>query len=76
VETDCLELVKMLKSEGVDRSVHQTCITHVNRIENSSSHFMAIYVRTLASRTLASMAVWQCYGLDGLANICYQDCYL
>jgi ribonuclease HI len=83
VETDCLESVKMLKSEGVDRSIHapmveeiksllrvrQTCITHVNRSQNSSSHFMANY-----ARTHASTAVWQCSGPDGLANICYQDC--
>jgi hypothetical protein len=69
VETDCLESVKMLKSERVDRSVHQTCITHVNRSQNSSSHFIANY-----ARTPASTAVWQCYGPDGLANICYQDC--
>jgi hypothetical protein len=83
VESDCLEVVNMLKSEGIDRSVyapmieeiktllkvHHTCITHVKRCQNSSSHFLA----NLA-RTSASTAVWLESGLEGLASLCYIDC--
>jgi hypothetical protein len=53
IGTDCLEMVTMLKSEDVDRSVHapmieeiksllkvrQTYINHVNHSQNSCSHF-------------------------------------
>jgi hypothetical protein len=82
VETNYLETAKMLRSEGVDRSVHapmveeiksllkvhQTYVTHVNHSENSSSHFLASNART--SRT----ALWLYSGTDGLASLCYQGC--
>jgi ribonuclease HI len=51
IETDCLELIKRLQSEEMDRSVYatmiketkgllkvqQTCITHIKRCQNISS---------------------------------------
>jgi ribonuclease HI len=74
VETDCLESVKMLKSEVVDRFVHapmveeiktvlkvrQTCITHVNRSQNSSSHLWPIMLELMLVRLY-----WQRSGPDG-----------
>ena len=67
IEVDCLEMVKILNNKETDRSVYstmieeiktvmkvrQTCITHIKRCQNTSSHFMANY-----ARTNAHTAVW------------------
>jgi hypothetical protein len=60
IEVDCLELINLLKKEEMDRSVYSTiieeiksllkirptCVTHISRTQNTSSHFMANYART------------------------------
>ena len=83
IETDCLEIVKSLKNEALDRSVYtsmveekqtllhvrDTCITHVKRSQNNSSHFMANY-----ARIHSCTAVWHSSGPEGLATICHRDC--
>jgi hypothetical protein len=85
IEADCLELINLLKKEELDRSVYSTtieeikyllkirptCVTHVSRIQNTSSHFMANYART-SNHT----AVWLSSGPEGLADICDTDCNL
>jgi ribonuclease HI len=83
VEVDCLEIINLVKNEELDRSVNtslieeiktllkvrQTCITHVKRGQNISSHYMANYART-SSRT----AVWLASGPDGLAGTFQTSC--
>jgi hypothetical protein len=83
VELDCLELVVMLQNEEIDRSVYssvieeiktllkvrQTCVTHVKRCQNNSSHFLADY-----ARTQECTAVWLSSGPEGLMSICHDDC--
>jgi ribonuclease HI len=75
IETDCLEMVSLLKKADIDRSVHsniieeikallkirQSTINYVSRSQNTSSHFMANYART-SNRT----AVWLASGPEGL----------
>lgn len=79
LEVDCLEIVKLLKNEDMDRSIHmslieeikslmkirQTSIAHVKRDQNISAHFMANYAR-VNRRT----AVWLASGPDGLTDTC------
>jgi hypothetical protein len=83
IGVDCLEIVKVLNQEEMDRSaysslieelktllkVRQTCITHVRRGQNSSSHFLANY-----AREKAHTAVWFNSGPEGLAMLCDPDC--
>jgi hypothetical protein len=73
---DCLELVKRLQAEDMDRSIHmamieeiktllksrQTYIIHVKSCQHSSSYFMTNF-----ARTNTSMAVWFFSGPEGLA---------
>jgi ribonuclease HI len=63
-ETDCLEIVKLLQNNHMDRSVNativedvktllkdrHTCITHVKRAQNISSHFWQILLGSMAER--------------------------
>jgi hypothetical protein len=79
LETDCLEIVKMIRNEAMDRSVYTTlveyiksllkdshiCFTHIKRIQNISSHFMANYAR-LNWHT----GVWYLSGPEGLVDSC------
>ena len=83
IEVDCLEIVKMVNNKEVDRSVYsmtieeiktlmkfrQTCITHIKRCQNTSSHFMANY-----ARTNTHTAVWLASGPEGLLSTCCRDC--
>ncbi|CAM0907844.1 unnamed protein product [Alopecurus aequalis] len=83
IETDCLEILKLLHTVEVDRSaymatveeikslmnVRQVCITHVKRCQNTSSHFMANL-----GRTTGQTAVWLASGPEGLANTCQSTC--
>lgn len=83
VEVDCLELVNMVQKQSIDLSAHmtviednknslkarQTCITHVNRKQNSISHFMANYARS-SGRT----AVWLNSGPEHIEDRCIVDC--
>jgi hypothetical protein len=82
IETDCLEMVSMIKNSDTDRSAHamvieeikallkvrQACITHVKRCQNNSSHYLANYART-SSRT----AIWLASSPEGLSSICQRD---
>jgi len=79
IEVDCLEMIKMLENKEADRSVYsttieeikilmkirQTCITHISRSQNSSSHFMANY-----ARANSHTAVWLASGPEGLLSTC------
>jgi hypothetical protein len=83
IEVDCLEIVKVLNQEEMDRSaysslieelktllkVRQTCITHVRRGQNFSSQFLANY-----AREKAHTAVWFNSGPEVLAMLCDPDC--
>jgi hypothetical protein len=83
VETDCLEIVKLIKNNDVDQSVYttiieeirtvlkvrQSCITHVKRCQNTSSHFMANF-----GRTNARTALWLASGPEDLASTCHRVC--
>jgi ribonuclease HI len=78
-ETDCLEIIKLLQNNHMDRSVNativedvktllkdrHTCITHVKRAQNISSHFLANFAR-MNGRT----EVWLASGPEGLADTC------
>jgi hypothetical protein len=85
IEIDCLEIVKILKNKEIDRStytmeieeiknllkVRQTCITHVKRCQNDSSHFLANY-----ARTNSQTAVLFASGTLPFENLFYHDFYL
>jgi hypothetical protein len=63
VETDCLDIIKLLHDGGVNRSVHaslieenkvllkerQTCVTHITVDRNKYSHYLANYARVNSS---------------------------
>jgi ribonuclease HI len=80
IETDCLEIVKLLNTKGINRSAYSSiveeiktlikvlraCITHVKRCQNTSSHFLANY-----ARNHACTAVWLASGPEGLASMSY-----
>jgi ribonuclease HI len=79
LETDCLEIVKMIRNEDIDRSVYTTlvedikslrkdrhfCFTHIKRVQNISSHFMANYARLNRHTEL-----WHLSGPEGLRDTC------
>jgi ribonuclease HI len=79
LEMDCLEIIKMLQNKNMDRSVYttiiedvksllkdrQTCITHVKRAQNISSHFLANF-----ARINGCTAVWLSSGPEGLSDTC------
>jgi hypothetical protein len=72
-------IVKQLESEDRDRSVYmtsieeiktllkvrQSCITHIKRSQNTTSHFMANYARTHARTD-----VWLSSGPAGVEDTC------
>jgi hypothetical protein len=78
---DCLEIIKMLQNKNMNRSVYttiieevkslpkdrQTCIIHVKRAQNISSHSLANFAR-INDHT----AVWLSYGPEGLSDT-FQD---
>jgi hypothetical protein len=83
IETDCLEIVKLLRKSEVDRSVytmviedikalmkvHCVCITHDKRCQNINSHYLANY-----ARTNAHTAVWLASDPEGLSSTLHIDC--
>lgn len=82
-QSDCLAVVSMFVSSGINRSrnaflVRQiqesmkersSCITHIRRSQNSSSHHTASFGR-LQGRT----AVWLGSGLEDVLSITQSDC--
>lgn len=83
IESDCLEAVKMVQSEGSNRSRYaflveeikenlkerDSCITHIRRCQNSASHVMANF-----GRSQAQTAVWLGSGPEEVIDIVRRDC--
>jgi hypothetical protein len=85
IETDCLELVLMLKNNSVDRFVYispgeeikvllkvrQTYVTRVFRCQDNSNTFWLIMLEPKPCATL-----WLSSSPEGLMSICHTDCNL
>jgi hypothetical protein len=79
LETDCLEIVKMVRNKDIDRSLYTTlvediksllkvrhiCFTHIKRVQNISSHFMVNYARLNRHTKL-----WHLSDPEGLPDTC------